>query len=50
VPWSLGLLGFGRTEVLLGGGLRDLDAAGQRPELLARARELGRKLAQPATV
>jgi multimeric flavodoxin WrbA len=45
VPKSLGILGFGRTEVLVGTGLYAPDAAAQRPELLSQARDLGRRLA-----
>lgn len=45
-PKVLKVLGFGDTEVLLGTGLGGPDAAAQRPDLEAGARELGRKLAQ----
>lgn len=37
-------LGFGPTELLVGNGLRDLDAAAQRPDLVEQARALGRRL------
>lgn len=41
----LSFLGFGQTELLVGEGLNSPDAASQRPELIAQARELGRRLA-----
>lgn len=46
VPVALKLLGFGETEVVVGNGLRSPDGASQRPDLAARAREAGRRLAQ----
>ena len=45
VPKALALLGFGQTHLLLGAGLGAPDAVVQRPELLARAREIGKQLA-----
>jgi hypothetical protein len=42
---ALKLLGFGEAEVLVGNGLRSADGAAQRPDLAARAREAGRRLA-----
>ena len=45
VPRSLGMLGFGKTEVLVGAGLYAVTDAAQQPELLSRARDLGRRLA-----
>lgn len=41
---SLGFLGFGRAEVLVGGGLGLEGAARQRPDLVSKARDLGRRL------
>ena len=45
-PKVLGVLGFGEPQVLLGTGLGAPDAAAQRSDLVAQARELGRKLAE----
>jgi multimeric flavodoxin WrbA len=41
----LAFLGFGQTEVLVGAGLGPLDAASRRPDLIAKAKDLGRRLA-----
>jgi multimeric flavodoxin WrbA len=46
VPVALKLCGFGDTEVLVGNGLRTPEAASQRADLVARAREAGRRLAR----
>ncbi len=46
VPGALNHLGFGDTEVLVGGGLRAQGDAAQRPDLQARAREIGKRLAR----
>jgi multimeric flavodoxin WrbA len=41
----LGFLGFGKTELLVGSNLGPTDAARQRPDLIAQAKDLGRRLA-----
>jgi multimeric flavodoxin WrbA len=45
IPQILGMLGFGETHMLLGEGLRAPDEATKRPDLQARAREIGKQLA-----
>lgn len=46
VPKALELAGFGQPHVLLGAGLGAPDAAAQRADLQARAREIGKRLAE----
>lgn len=47
VPKVLEMTGFGKTHLLLGAGLSAPGVAAQRPDLVQRAREIGRQLTLP---